>query len=447
MKKEWVLLIGAVAITLVVAIGLIRWFAPQLLGIRADMQVVRVNEAIVPFYENVFRKEDYRSQEFILKDPYTRVRAKPLVNDFEAIGPNDILGFRNRSIPNVADVVVIGDSQTYGNNAIFKETWPSQLGELLKSKRPTIYSMAVGGWGAVQYLDMFQHATVFQPRVVVVAFYSGNDAIESFQMAYSVEHWYGLRPDRKLSLSDMPPSGGFPPPAEDLWSVKLQNGRTMIFSPKHRLTSNQRSNAAVSAGHAIMLEVARQIVYIARSVKIQVVFTVIPSKELVYVERLRREGILLDPNYLALIQQEQENIKAMADGIRRIADATYVDLVEPLQQAAISGQSQLYPEDINGHPLKGGYRVIAKYLAPVVGNLLPVPPRGLIALEKQKDHYELMLVRDDGYWGFSSEKMLIANGWKPGTVPKANRRDLEGLPFHGIIDVADPRRFGPASVR
>jgi hypothetical protein len=446
MKKEWMFLIGAVAITLVVTIGLIRWFAPQLLGISADMQVARVNEAIVPFYENVFRKEDYRSQASILKDPYTRFRAKPLVNDFETIGPNDILGFRNRSIPNVADIVVIGDSQTYGNNTIFEETWPSLLGEFLKSKRTTIYNMAVGGWGAVQYLDMFQNATVFQPRVVIVAFYSGNDAIESFQMAYSVERWSGLRPDRKLSLSDMPPSGGFPPPAEDFWSVKLQNGRTMIFSPKQQLTSNQRSNAAVSAGYAIMLEVARQIVHIARSVKIQVVFTVIPSKELVYAGRLRREGISLDPNYLALIQQEQENIKAMADGIRQIADSTYVDLVEPLQQAAMSGQSQLYPEDMDGHPLVGGNRIIAKRLAPMVGDILPVPPRGLMALEKQKDHYQLVLVRNDGYWGFSSEKILIANGWKPGTVTKVSRRDLEGLPFHGMIDVADPSRFGPASV-
>ncbi|MCR4346774.1 MAG: hypothetical protein NUV55_06190, partial [Sulfuricaulis sp.] len=41
-----VLSIGVVVITLTVAIGLIRWFAPQLLGIPVDLQSVRVSKEV-----------------------------------------------------------------------------------------------------------------------------------------------------------------------------------------------------------------------------------------------------------------------------------------------------------------------------------------------------------------------------------------------------------------
>ena len=46
-----------------------------------------------------------------------------------------------------------------------------------------MYSMAVGGWGAVQYLDMFTKAARFRPHTVIIAFYSGNDPLESFLTA------------------------------------------------------------------------------------------------------------------------------------------------------------------------------------------------------------------------------------------------------------------------
>ncbi len=81
-----------------------------------------------------------------------------------------------------ADIVTIGDSQTFGNNASLENNWPSRLRSELADKRPVLYSMAAGGWGAVRYLDIFMNATVLQPRVVV-AFSTGNDPLDSFQVA------------------------------------------------------------------------------------------------------------------------------------------------------------------------------------------------------------------------------------------------------------------------
>ncbi|MFQ5586997.1 MAG: SGNH/GDSL hydrolase family protein, partial [Thermodesulfobacteriota bacterium] len=165
MKKEWLLLISTVVVSMLLAIGLLRLFAPQMFGIPIDLQMVQVSKEVVPFYENVFRKEDYQSKEFLLKDPYVNVRARPLHDSlFRNKGPHDILRFRNKHIPNVADIVVLGDSQSYGGNARLEENWPSLLVRYLKDKSPVLYNMSTSGWGAVQYLDMFTKALLFQPR-------------------------------------------------------------------------------------------------------------------------------------------------------------------------------------------------------------------------------------------------------------------------------------------
>ncbi|MGI9304016.1 MAG: hypothetical protein ACR2RB_15145 [Gammaproteobacteria bacterium] len=50
--------------------------------------------------------------------------------------------------------------------------------------------------------------------------------------------------------------------------------------------------------------------------------------------------------------------------------ARYVDVVEPLQEAALSAPA-LYPQDTDGHPLAAGYEVIATAMAAAVRDQLP----------------------------------------------------------------------------
>lgn len=102
MKREWVLLSVSVALSMLIALGLIRWLAPTLLGGPSDLHLVQVNNKVPPFYEGVFRKADYENTDYILKDPFTRVRAKPLYPVIGGMGPTDILGFRNLQVPNIA---------------------------------------------------------------------------------------------------------------------------------------------------------------------------------------------------------------------------------------------------------------------------------------------------------------------------------------------------------
>jgi len=440
MKKEWFLLLTSTAITLLVAVGLIRWLAPGLLGISTDLQLVQVDDKMPPFYEGIFRQEDLQSQEFILKDPYTRVRAHPLFPEVGSLGPHDLLGFRNRRIPNIADIVVIGDSQTYGNNASIDENYPHQLEILLANKLSLTYSMAVGGWGAVQYLDMFMNAMAFQPRAIVVAFYSGNDPLESFQLAYGVDHWKSLIPNPNLSASDIP-KVEFPPPKSQWWPVEFKDGIKTVFTPTLRLASNQ-NHPAVQAGYQIMANAAAMMSKVAEPYPIKLIFTVIPTKELVYAQKVQQEKLVPPEDYLLLTTLEQQNITQLATQIQSLPNADFVDLVTPLQQAALT--SVLYPADTDGHPVSQGYKVIANILAQNLQDKLPTKPQGVVAIQSENNQHQIALVHDLDKWYFKDESVFLGNGWRMEGIPLVRPRDLAGHRFNGVIDSVNPTKYGPS---
>lgn len=446
MKKEWILSIGVAAITLAVAIGLIRWFAPQLLGIPVDLQAVRVSKEVPPFFENVFRKEDVGSRDFLLKDPYTNIRARPLLVDLSGFGPHDLLGFRNRSIPDIADVITIGDSQTYGNNTVLAKNWPSQLEQILGDKRPVVYSMATGAWCAVQYLNMFSNATFFRPRVIVIAFYSGNDPDESVTLAYSVDHWAPLRPDPDLDLSDKPRFPGFPVPPSEQLPVRFKGGLMTVFTPSLRLVSNDTAHATVRAGYQIMEKVAQLMAKTASEVNIRLVLTVIPTKELVYAERVRHEKINVSADYTKLVEMERANIERLAQSFKLLPNVDYVDLVSALQKAA-STNLELYPPAVDGHPMEAGNRVIADALAPAVGKYMVESPRGLVGIARDAKTVLLVLVTKEGLWMFSTKEIARKNGWGEDQLRIVNVRDIAALPVMGTINVVDPKKFGPRAIR
>jgi lysophospholipase L1-like esterase len=367
MSREWVLLGLSVSVTLALAVALLRCWAPGLLGIPPDLQMVQVSEEVVPFYENVLGVPE--GKEFILKDPYLVNRARPL-NPPGLLGPTDILGFRNKVVPNAPDVIAIGDSQTFGMNAPLEANWPSRLGvELARQKAPVkaqVYSMATGGWGAVQYLDMVRKASVFGPKVVVVAFYSGNDPMESFRVAYAVDHWKSLRVDPSLSRRDAPKR--LPRDKHLTWGARLRMRREVIFTPQRRLHSMQ-DHPVTDAGWKIMAEASRHMAEHAAQHGHAIVFTVIPTKELVYLPLLERHGIALDPVYAELVRLEQQRLGVLSDELRSLKSAHYVDLVRPLQRAVLDGRFT-HQIGSDGHPVPRGYAVIARVLARTVAPLL-----------------------------------------------------------------------------
>lgn len=87
----------------------------------------------------IANKEQTQAQASLLKmisDPKLLHRVAP-----NSPG-HDVRGFRNAASPEAADVVAIGDSQTWGINVRQEETWPSVLKRVGKV---SVYSMSLGG--------------------------------------------------------------------------------------------------------------------------------------------------------------------------------------------------------------------------------------------------------------------------------------------------------------
>jgi hypothetical protein len=109
---------------------------------------------------------------------------------------HDKNGFRNASIPQSVDVVAIGDSQTWGINADVTETWPSMLGTLTNS---SVYSMALGSWGPLQYDLLTDDALNMSPKIIVVGLYFGNDIFDSCNHVYGTESYNRYKNRNELS--------------------------------------------------------------------------------------------------------------------------------------------------------------------------------------------------------------------------------------------------------
>ena len=78
MRRECLLIIASVTVTLGIALALVRWYAPGLLDYAVDQRLVRTSEVVLPFYQSVFRQDDYASDAFLLPEPNVVTRTKPL---------------------------------------------------------------------------------------------------------------------------------------------------------------------------------------------------------------------------------------------------------------------------------------------------------------------------------------------------------------------------------
>ena len=288
--KKILFSVGVTVVTLALGLLAIGLLAPQLLNlgaaVPADIRLVQVDEKVPPFFEHIFNYEDvdssapYHGYRLYLRDPRLIHRPMPLLPTVGYKGPHDVLGFRNRSVPNRFDVMVMGDSQTYGSNVTVENAWPSQLAPLLADdeKSPTVYNVSLGGWSAMHYYHLFEKMLAFEPKVVVIAHYMGNDSIECFRIAYSIDFYADMIPDPALSPGDLPKY----PRNDKGWRVKYADGKVHVLGPETRMYSNARS-PVVNAGYDIMKEASRRIILVAEANNVKVIYTIIPTQETVVV--------------------------------------------------------------------------------------------------------------------------------------------------------------------
>ncbi len=386
------LLLSVLVTVVTLGLGLIglRLLAPQLLPgsahAPADIRLVQVDEAVPPFFELLFNREDptqatelsglevfYRDHRIYLPDPHLIHRPIPMLEDMGYKGPHDAIGFRNLGVPNRADVITLGDSQTYGANARFPEIWPSQLRPLLSHRgvTPELYNVSIGGWCGVHYYYLFEKLLAFEPKVVVVAHYMGNDALEAFRLVYANPYFHDLIPDDSLSQDDLPPLDNLAH-----WETTFADETTHVFTAERRLLVNAE-NPVVDAGYAIMGEISRRISALAAQHNVAIVYTIIPTHELVYQKKVARDGLDAPQAYRDLVRLEQQRIDSLAALLDSLPESRYVDILTPLQQAALTPERIYRFDSPDGHPFPAGYGIIADTLAPAVRGAL-----GLDASEK-----------------------------------------------------------------
>jgi lysophospholipase L1-like esterase len=445
MKRDILFITISCLLTFLGLFALLKSQAPSLFETSTpiDLQLVQVDEKVPPFFEGVFRSADFATEEMILRDPYL-MRARPLFPDRIQLGPHDLLGFRNRGVPNQADVVTIGDSQTYGINATLETSWPGQLGTALAGTGATVYNMSVGGWGPAEYYGIFDKALHLKPQLIIVAIYSGNDPLNAFVRVKGQEHWRDLAPEEDLGLVQAP-RVAWPPPKSDLWKVSFADGWRTVFTPRLRYHSHT-STPAARLGHEITANMVRLLGAKAEAAGVELIFTAIPTKELSLLPRLQGEGIEARQDYSDLVQAEERNLRILERRMGQVEGAQYVEVLGPLQRAAAE-RNDIYPQSSDGHPLRAGYGVITQTLLKVVRPLLLPLPEGLLLARVDKGggrtRRQILWVRDGEAWLFASGSIARENGWNLKQVVEVEPRRVLNLRRRAWIDTVDPDRFGP----
>ena len=427
-KSEALLLVSSTIFTLILALLIIRWLQPSLLGMPSDLVFVQSSKRVPPYYELIFNEKDLTAEKWLLNDPFVKQRAKQLLPDSGYAGPHDLLGFRNTHVPNYADVVLIGDSMTYGNNVPIWENWPSALKISLPSNI-SIYSMATGGWGSVQYYYAFLKSMVFSPKVIVVAFYTGNDAFESFDMVYGSKIWNEYIPNDKLDINDLP-KAVFPPPEQDQSEVIFSDGIKTIFTPKHRRISIKKS-PAIDAGYQIMINMAKEIHNICVRENKHIIFTVIPTKEYVYSKKIDTENMSMNDEYNRLISEESERLLQLKTAFEEMQGAVYVDVASKLRDASVNPVA-LYLDDVNGHPIETGYNIIAKSLADEINKYIEPINNGLTIIKTVNDLQMLVFIKGEKFWILDDPENININQDVTELQTLRSRR-ITNLKYMGLI--------------
>lgn len=352
----------------------------------------------------VLNPADFLHAEMI-EDPVLGRRIQPLTTG------HDALGFRNRAVPDRADIVAIGDSMTYGVSAPREQAWPQQLEGELKEH---VYNMGLGGFGPLQYLHLAQSAApALKPRLLVVGFYFGNDIMDAYYVSRHSAHWQGWRLSSVEAGATAFDVAGRAEPRKRfgalrdwlsrnsvLYSVLRETlGRSFaaseqerlardasrdvrmawrdssvaevrtIFTPQLRLAAVDLSIPQVREGMEIAKNAFAALRKEADRQGVALLVVLIPTKERAYCRHLRESSVELPATYSRLCDAESA---AHADfsGFLTKQGIRFVDAT-PALEADASRHVQLYPTDSDGHPQGAGYGVIAKEVSATVKRAFP----------------------------------------------------------------------------
>jgi lysophospholipase L1-like esterase len=342
-----------------------------------------------------------------LEDTRMRLRSNPLWRE------HDANGYRNARAPQHADIVALGDSNTYGSFVAREAAWPQLLAG---TTHESVYNMGVAGYGPAQYFLQIDDALRLSPKLVIVAVYLGNDFIDSFVLAQRNPEIRALAPSaasygdsrpgealrtferemaRRYQCDEASPSvtaAGQPVPsttgrwlshhvmlytlvrnlADSLWQqmpTNEPNARSTATSTAHcptvverdwRTALNvplmsaalDRDDPRVQLGFEISRAALQRIRRRVSAAGVAMLVVLLPTKESVLWDRIVKPQAFR--GLQKLVDNEDAWRSQLTEALRK-EDVAVLDLLPALRDA----HQQPYFENTDGHPNEAGHRLIA----------------------------------------------------------------------------------------
>ena len=312
---------------------------------------------------------------------------------------HDDWGFRNRDVPDSADILTIGDSMTYGVMAKSFESWPAKLEDILGVE---VYNASLGGYGPLHYLHILRtRAPDLSPEKVVVMLYLGNDIMDTYNLAYSNDNWTEYRTQGSTDTVDA--ELFLPKPGKVSFSKRVRNwlagrsvlyriatqnalfdgarqqqeldksstaivyehlGGSVVLDANARLSFTAVDDARIQEGMRIIEQALADIASFTQEQGMALHVAIMPVREHVFF-RINDDVLANDPD----MQKLDENLVALQSQLEAVltqANISYTDL-RPVMEKALD-ENMIYPPT-DGHPNAAGYAVVAEHLAPLINSL------------------------------------------------------------------------------
>ena len=332
---------------------------------------------------------------------------------------HDSKGFRNPKVPGRADIVVFGDSHTYGVWVEPEDTWPRQLESIIHS---TVYNMAFSGCGPVDSLLLWDEALSLRPKTIIEAFYAGNDLFDAYSRVYRDGKFPELKSNDPIGQNSIQSRNALdaknniklwlPPNLDDdvdvhlSWPHRLLSKHSKLYGllrrvryelvhiydtrmtskekwkgerwakahpgcceffddghvrtiseVDYRLVALDQEDPRVLEGRRISFRVIKRLNDLALEQSIRFIVLLVPTKELVFKELWSNPT----KRYLAVTQNE-ERLWKITKSFLKETGVEYLDALSALRKQLTSG-NQPYQESTDSHPNKYGHAAIAKLVA------------------------------------------------------------------------------------
>ena len=299
-------------------------------------------------------------------------------------------GFRNSKILQTADIVVLGDSHTYGVNVKSIDSFPQQLSKMAGLE---VYNFGVSGYGALHYNYLFDYALELEPKFIIIALYPPNDLVDICNSIKNVDYWkkwaidngfnpnecgiYKIVENKKYpifnyinSLFKKTAIGSF----TNLlytnlykYKINLSNSSVVIndtINPtiiKYKRIANHKNCMNMSHDKILKgFEILKRTIEIAKrktdSKNIDLIIGIIPSKERVYYDYIINKGYKLPNDYHELVKYENSLVNKLVTFFNDL-NIKNVD-IGPKMSDSIN-RKNIYLNSDNGHPNANGYNIYA----------------------------------------------------------------------------------------